>query len=528
MASISCSLERSSLPPSATAQASFDWSPGKLAITVVATWDDDSRPTPPEYVGLKDCLISIDRRLIYRNRGGNQLYGLWRPPAATKVGNTRTITVETRTDYFGWGPGYHLVTFSFLHDDDHVTYEASFGMTLPELAPSAQSPSPALVPGKILRNYFLLVPLRNPMAEPGMTAQHLRDAGINCLSVGGFAWPGSSTLDQWRASWDALVLPEVDWCAANGFYCIASMDGLYRSVVERQWWDTCPWRDDALRHVRDQLASRRPTVAAISGLDEILWGAGRSPVDTRALHTLWRGNLAAPPWAWPAYAPDAYETTDQADYSVRYVVNASVDTTPMLSESGRGWSLPQRARLYETMSMRVACLPPGWPLGCQVSACLTYQKMVDGAHCCPYPSPTARDILLTEGTLPEHAMASVWLPLVLVRPIPTMLLTYFYDWLGAKQKRAAAAKQPVGVLQQGVVFGSETWRAMGRAFKSVESRESLLTSRTPLPPDYADNWATGGVEGLEIAINCAPFARQWRGAMVPAGGVWFSDGEVMV
>lgn len=482
-------------------------------------------------LGCKDYVFAVDGRMLVRSwgeriallaTGGAEIDN----PDGSK---TKQFSIVADWAYFGWSPGRHYLTFGLIQGDyDRVICNSTFAFDIPStVAMDAVAPSPALVSGKILRNYFFLSPLRNSMAEPGMTARDLRDAGINCLTVGGFYWPQSSTFVQWRDSWDSFVFPEVDWCVANDFYCIVNMDGLYRSTVERQWWDTCPWRDDALRHVRDQLASRRPTVAAISGLDEVLWGPGQSPVDTRALHALWQGHPAAPPWAWPAYAPDAYETTDQADYSIRYIANVTADTTMLLSESGRGWSLPQRARLYEIMRGRVAHLPPGWPLGCLLGGCLTYQKMVDGAYCCPYPSPADKDILLNEGVLPEHAMANVWLPLVLVRPIPTLLLTYFYDWLGAKQERAAAIKQPAGMLQQGVVFGSPPWRAMGRAFKSVEARESLLTSRTPLPSGYVDNWATGGVEGLEIAINCAPFARRWRGVIVPAGGVWFSDGEVL-
>lgn len=38
---------------------------------------------------------------------------------------------------------------------------------------------------------------------------------------------------------------------------------------------------------------------------------------------------------------------------------------------------------------------------------------------------------------------------------------------------------------------------------------------------------TGGVDGLEVAVNCAPYARDWEGEQVPPGGVWLSDGGVV-
>lgn len=298
--------------------------------------------------------------------------------------------------------------------------------------------------------------------------------------------------------------------------CYLERSTLYRSVVERQWWD------DAPRHVRDQLASRRPTVAAISGLDEIAWGAGQLPVDTRA----WRENPEAPPWAWPGPNPQPYETADQADYAIRYVTGSGAEFSSKLSASGLGWSLAQRARAFDTMRTRPAP-PPGWPLATS-TFCMSgnYQKLTDGCFMQALPSPDVGDVILDEQVLPAQA-AAAWLPLVLLRPLPTLLRGYYFDTRTDRVRRRDAIKQPAGMLQQGLVYGTDLWRAFSRAWKSIEARESLLTTRTPLTPNYLDSWATGGVDGLRIAINCAPYARTWEGESVPAGGVWLSDGEVL-
>lgn len=512
----------SNFPPQGSGSVSASFEAGAVtfdAPITLATWASGNMGG----VGAKDYVFAVDGRMLARSQGSHTGLISFDAVDATNPDGTLTKRFAIVADwaYFGWAPGRHVLTFGLIKGDyNHVIYNSAFAFDVPATTPMvAQTPSSSLVPGRILRNYFFLTPQRN-QTEPGVTPAALRDAGVNCLTVGGFISPGNLTYDQWKSSWNANQLADVDWCVRNGLYALVEMDGLYRSAAERLWWDTCPWRDDALRFMRDALAARRPWAAAVSGNDEVIWSNG-VPIDTAALHTLWRANPGAPPWAWPGPNPYDYESASKADYAIRYVSGTGSEFSSKLSATGLGYSAAQWGRTFDQMRAKQA-VPTGWAQGVDTSAMSgAYQKLVDGAYM------QDGDVVLDEEVLVPLAAAQVWLPLALLRPIPSLVRGYFFDTQSGANARLNAAKGPFGLHQQGVVFGSALWRAMSRAFKSVEARESLLTSRTPLAAAFSDDWATGGVDGLRIAINCAPFARTWEGESVPAGGVWLSDGEVL-
>lgn len=471
---------------------------------------------PGMFSGLPDVVdyvIAVDRRQLYRSRGDKPgvLTTVELPPPGP---DRLLLEIHADQGHFRLSPGRHLLTFGFVMgpssgaEVNHVVYESSYWLDLPPEPPAQpQSPAPTLVPGKVLRGLFFLDPQQ--CYGHGLPAQAVHDAGVNTMTIGGMRdqWQvaDSATFAAWRAGWDSAVVGDLQWCRDNGLFAMVEMDGLYRSAAERDWYDTSPARDDVVRHARDTFAAWRDVVVGMSMLDEVAWGP-KGPIDVPGLIQVWRENPQAPPVCWPGPAPLAYETPDRADFAMRYQAGGVPGSSAKLDEGGAGWSLAQYAIQYLDLHQRLGGVPAGWPLGSLVvSMGGTYRKRAPGCYPCHFPSPTEADQVRDAGTRPHQMAAAVWLPLLCGA---RLLRGYFYDhWHARKNRGDYAPMPPGGWTQLGVVHGSDRWHALGAAFRSVRDREGLLCSRTPLPFEFDDGWAMGGVEGLRVAINCSPLAR---------------------
>lgn len=519
-----CPLVLDHAPPSgAYARFAARCEPGRVVFE--RTYNDD-----PSWAwgnvggvpGARDSILAVDGRPLWRSQGAQ--YGLISSAVATAANGERVHTLVFDRGYYGWGPGTHSLTWGYiLERENHVVHQSEYRLTLPPDGQALASPRRPLVADRLPRNLFWLSPAE--CREHGLSPSYLRQSGVDTMTVGGFFWPGhGATLPAWKADWDAQVRRDLDWCRAGGFLALVEVDGLYRSATERLWYDTCPWRDDALRHVRDTFASHRDVVAGVSGLDEIVWGP-KGPIDTKALHALWRENPEAPLWCWPSGHAEPYETPDQADWAVRYTPGGGSEFSSKLAPGGLTWSLAQLARNYDTLLPRLANVPQGWPLGVQVQVQSgTYRKRLV-ASC--YPEPAYGDTVLDAGRGPEQMAAAVWLG---VWAGASFLRGYMYDALHQKRIRHNYGPMaPTGWTQYGVAAGSPRWEAMAHALRAVEARQRDLVTLPPLVPTYRDNWAAGGADGLPFAINCASIARPCpypdRGTLLTEAGERPYDGD---
>jgi hypothetical protein len=519
-----------------------------------------------------DTLLAVDDRLVWMTHGSapttsyDSSLGTWRAgnvlgvvavDAVYSNDRVKTTTVTLDRNFFKWQARRYTLTWFLVQDAPGRVLPVGQGTYAFDLPPddNAQYPMPQLVPGKILRGLFQLT---TDQARAGyISAAAMKSVGINYVQAAIFPYnpadgAGAGTFpdDTWKSAvlartYSQMVtdnvtnslLPNLQWCQANGLYLLGEGDALYRNAQEQWWWTNHPQRDAVLAKVRDTLAYYRATVPGVWGMDETEFIPGfAATVSTVSFMKLWRQNPQAPPWCWPGQFPTVYEVPARADWSTRYVKVGLQELVNNLATDGRGFSLPQYGRMHQYMGSLCGNFPQEWARGSQfVCKPPNYRKLSPGDRF----NPVAGDELIDGGTPPGWIPALCWLPLILHRA--SVLRGYLYDNEVSRRDRAGAPipwpplTNPTG-LQVGVRPGYPEWDALGVGFRSIGDRESRLTSRTPKPPVYEDNWAYGGFDGLPVAVNCSPTPRPcpylssgvllagasqllYRGGDVPSGGV---------
>ena len=516
------------LPPGVSVSVTIESAPGLLTTVLVTTFDDTDPNQDPE-----DILQSIDGLLVSRNQGGNSLPGLI-SRTGTKVGNTRTITSVIDNDYHGFAPGPHELRVHWLRlGTSDVSGVKLFLADLPHVPAAVQTPAPQLRQGVIPRGVFHLTV--EEFVTRGMNPQVAHDAGVNTVGIGAFANPadwyaGSGpaweaqvlavTLVQWDAAWRPGITAKLDWCRANGFLAYLDCDDFYRNGREYWWWANCPWRDEAVRTVRDLMRQYPDVVVCMQGSDECVLGG---PVDLDALHAVWHEVPDSPPWSWPGQNPFEFETALRADFATRFYREAGVEFSVPLGDGLNHKSNAQVARVFDVMRQELGNFPAGWPLMAQTGSIMWggYRKQSFGGSY----APAYGDVLLRTGTLPEEVALAIWCPLLIGA---RAIRVYNFDLTGDRQARVA--DNYGSPLEVGVGADTPLWAALGVVLNSVASRESLLLSRTPLPVTYKDNWFFGGVDGLAVAINCGTFSRPCpylsRGVLLTVTEQPYSGGAV--
>ena len=574
MASVAVQLLSNAPPQGVTTSLAVSTSANRVTFTFTL----DATNSPWTISGLLsnngDVVLAVDDRAIWMSHASalppakDPADGVWKAgsvlgvvaaDAVTTGNKVKVWTVTVDRTFYKWAARKY--TFSWFAVQDFPGRSlpvgtGSYSFTLPADG-TAQYPMATLLPGKIMRGLFSLSTDEGRYGN--ISAATIKAAGINYTLTAVFPYNpadgagGTPFSPAWQATVLARtyaqmyadnvtnsLLPNLQWCEANGLYCMGEADALYRNSQEQWWWSNHPQRNTILAAVRDVIAAHKPTMAGVFGMDETEFIPGfSSAVDTAALMTLWRGNANAPPWCWPGQYPTTYETTAKADFSTRYVKVGLQELVYNLAYSGRGLSLPQYGRMHQYMGTLCTNFPLEWVRGSQfVVKTPNYRKMSAGDRY----NPGAGDVLIDGGTPPEWIPALCWMPLIFHQA--SVLRGYLYDNEISRVSRAGAPipwpplTNPTG-LQVGIRPGYPEWAALAVGFKSIEVREATLTSRTPLTPAYEDNWVSGGFDGLRVAVNCSPAARAcpyigsgvllagaaqsaYRGGAVPPGGVVLS------
>jgi hypothetical protein len=519
-----------------------------------------------------DTLLAVDDRLVWMTHGSapttayDPALGTWRAGGVLGVvavdatvtnDKVKTTTVTLDRNFFKWQARRYTLSWFLVQDAPGRVLPVASGTFYFDLPPDegAQYPMPQLVPGRVMRGLFQLTA---DQARAGhISPATIKAAGINYVQAAIFPYnpaDGIGVGQPFDPAWQAAVkartlaqmvtdnvtnslVPNLKWCRDNDLYLLGEGDALYRNAQEQWWWTNHPQRDDALAAVRDAMAAYRPTAAGVFGMDETEFISGfATTVDTAKFMTLWRKNPQAPPWCWPGQYPASYEVPPRADWSTRYVKVGLQELVNNLTPDGRGYTLPQFGRMHQYMGTLCGNFPAAWVRGSQfVCKPPNYRKMSPGDRF----NPVAGDELIDGGTPPGWIPALCWLPLLFHQA--SVLRGYLYDNEVSRLNRQGAPipwpplTNPTG-LQVGVRPGYPEWDALSVGFKSIEARESLLTTRTPRPAVYEDNWVYGGFDGLPVAVNCSPIPRPcpylysgvllagvlqlpYRGGDVPSGGV---------
>jgi hypothetical protein len=531
------------LPAGVTVDAlSLEWAPTVVTLRSSITWDD----TRPEQ-DCDDCVFDIDNHFAGSNRGrtadGITSFAL------TKAGNTRSWAIRLDNAHFQFAEGYHEVGVNWLALHTKAPAgEARFACdpANPDPLPP-QQPAPAVRLGKVVRAMFHLDTQQFTLF--GRTdLQAIKDAGVNALTIGAFQNPVygrgqlwspqweaavlACTEEQWEATWRPWLTQQLEFCRNNGIGAVSNLNDFWRTGAE-VWWYNHPgvtWRPSAERKVRDLLAQYRDVVHYCWIDDEADFNPNLHAVDVEAFYSMWHENPDAPPLSAPGQHPVHFEVPTRTDFDSRFSRLAGAEYQALLDGGGLCISLPQVMRSYEGM---LQDLPPGFTRARVMQLGVMrgdYWKRSPGEDYNPEFDQ------LVKYALPEHYPARLW-GLLLVTQCRGVVAYTFDSWQ-IKQLRKST---PIGHTNEPVPWaldtGTEHWRWFAAAMQSLAARESLILAGTPIPYEFSDSWVIGGWEnGLEVWVNCAPFARPvpgfegagvlltdreypYLGGLVPPGGV---------
>jgi hypothetical protein len=383
------------------------------------------------------------------------------------------------------------------------------GRYLSATATVAGTPSPFVLPAdpsgqalmpRVVRTLFHCLP--GDVAADGLA---LGAAGVSHLTCGVFVSPGDQpawdTFDKWKAAWEYLVRPNLDWCAANGFRILGTGDDFMRNDVERQWLAASPFAEQAVRHVAAALRDSG-LCDGIEMVDEV-W-ADPAFFDVTPFLSWWRSE-GGPPVAWPNQYPVAWEVPALSDYSSRYWTDLEWRPGRPPPYSLTAWQMRNGiARAYRDV-------PTARPWLCLAScAGPFYGKRAAGGDYQP------GDLLHKGGVRAADVVGQVWLALA---HGASGVRLYGYDWRLWRDHRANAT---VGTneLQTGARPGDERWPGVAAALSSVASREAQLLG-TPYTPTVSGPWVFGRRGSLVWGVNTSERALpspNGPGVVVSPGG----------
>jgi hypothetical protein len=414
--------------------------------------------------------------------------------------------VRLRGDLYRPEPGDVGLTASLWE-----TWVSQSGLYLSATANVGGSPSPFVLPAvtsgqalmpRTVRTLFHCTPA--DVDGDGVLGD-FRAAGVSHLTVAVFNSPGDQpawdTFDKWRAAWEYLVRPNLDWCAANGFRVLATGDGFMRNDAEREWLHTSPFAEQAVRYVA---AALRDTglCDGVEMVDEV-W-PDPAVYQPENFVSWWRAE-GGPPLAWPSQYPIAWEVPELSDYSSRYGTDA---------EWRAGRAPPYALTVWQLRgAVRRSCrdVPAARPwlstTGCTGPF---YGKRVAGGDYQP------GDLLHKGGMRAADVVAQAWLALAYGA---SGVRVYSYDWKLWRDERADAALG-TNEHQTGSRPGDERWPGVAAALSSVASREQLLLG-TPYTPTTSGPWVFGRRGSLVWGVNTSERALpspNGPGVVVSPGG----------
>jgi hypothetical protein len=403
-------------------------------------------------------------------------------------------------------PGNVGVTASLWAPDlsgRYLSATATVAGTPSPFVPPAVTSGQALMP-RVVRSMFMSAP---DVVERDGSLEPLRVAGVSHLETGVFhspAWyTAFDTFEKWRNGFDYLTRPNLDRIAVAGFRMLATGDSFMRFQQERDWLASCPWAEQAVRHVAAYVRSLG-VCDGIEMVDEV-W-ADPAFFDVTPFVSWWRSE-GGPPIAWPNAAPYAWEVPELSDYSSRYWS----DTEWREGRPGRSLTAWQIRNGFERARTNVPAARP-W-LQC-VSCCGPfYDKRVPGVEYQP------GDSLRKGGVIASDIVAQVWLAMA---NGASGVRLYAYDWYLWHNDRAntlPGGDTPHG-LQTGSRPGDERWPGVAAALTSVASREAQLLG-TPYTPTVSGPWVFGRRGSLVWGVNTSERALpspNGPGVVVSPGG----------
>lgn len=461
----------------------------RLTLTATVSHTDAAYADPAG-----NLMVWLDGRLVAQHWGTGEV--------------TRAVNPATR-----------VVTFTYVVDLDparrnhlYVTVWPSSAGVWPCLAELSldpvTTPAPALRSDMIIRTAVYAEP--NP-AGP-LNTQVLVDAGFNCVNHGAFNNPadnpGWNPYENWRQQFESYILQRLVLTAkAAGLKSLLNGDDFFRSAAERNWLLTSPWAKDAVQYAARRL-EETGNVVGLELIDEFT-----APLDDPATVTFlsWWREACSIPVAFPYHSLSVNRPWEaQGDYLSRY--GTLMEWRPYSSLGSTTW---QRWNAVKRMADGTGG-----------------KKWIGLGSCCGDHYRHATGTLEAPGDFPPAITAAAWL---LLAAGASGVRYYALDnhW---PNERATA--QPGQLLQTGAAPGDVRWPAVSAAFKSIASREALLTQ--PADP-FTDGfpWVHGSRPGLNWAVNVtdgpesAPFggvlltptgeAPVSAGSEVPAGGVVLSQ-----
>lgn len=386
------------------------------------------------------------------------------------------------------------------------------GTPSPFVLPTVPS-GQALFP-RLISSMFNAIP---SAVQADGVVETLKADGVTHLLAGGWAANAAwTTFNQWKAGFDSLVKPNVEWCLANGYRVLLEGDNILSTQALRDLYYGASYRQQATEYAAAYFAGTG-IVDGIEMDDEI----GPDPAeygDVTLFVDDWRA-AGGPPIAWPNQAPTAWEIAAYSDYSSRYQ-STQEDRNGMPGKVASYWQ-NRTAAVKRDLNPAVPTARPF--LGSVSCNGEFYLKYVAGDHY------QLGDVLNAGATRQQAVIAQIWLLLA----HGGCWRMYAYDWPNWRNSRANGLTN--GSVQQTGCWPGDTerWPGCRVAMRSALDREAALLG-TPYVPATSGPWTFGRRGSLVWGINTCEHALaspngvagvvltpsgESLGSTVPAGGV---------